>query len=152
MLDLQPGVHLDEEELVGGGVGDEELDGPGALVCDAARDLAGGLADACAGRAGWIERREQRRRRLLDDLLVPALQRALALAQMDRRARAVGEHLHLDVARAFDEPLEQQGVVAERGRSPPAVAEASAAGSSPASRTTCIPLPPPPADGLMSSG
>ena len=50
VLDLQPGVHLDEEELVGGGVGDEELDGAGALVRHAAGDLARRLADAGAGR------------------------------------------------------------------------------------------------------
>ena len=50
VLDLQPGVHLDEEELVGGGVGDEELDGARALVVDAAGDLARRLADAGAGR------------------------------------------------------------------------------------------------------
>ena len=41
---------------------------------------------------------EQRRRRLLDDLLVAALQAALALAEMDHVAVRVGEHLHLDVA------------------------------------------------------
>ena len=64
---------------------------------------------------------------------------------------AVGEHLHLDVPRALDEPLEQQGVVAERGAATRR-ADASAAGSSSAARTTCMPLPPPPADGLTSSG
>ncbi len=58
---------------------------------------------------------QQRRRRLLDDLLMAALQRALALAQVDRRAVAVGQHLHLDMPGAREEPLEQQRVVAERG-------------------------------------
>ena len=57
---------------------------------------------------------QQRRRRLLDDLLMPALQAALALAEVDDVAVAVGEHLHLDVPRHQHEPLEEQRVVAER--------------------------------------
>ena len=38
--------------------------------------------------------------RLLDDLLVAALDRALALAEVHERAVPVAEYLHLDVARA----------------------------------------------------
>ena len=110
VLDLQPRVHLDEEELVGAVGRDEELDGAGAAVVDARGGRAGGGAEARAGRGV-----DDRRRRLFDDLLVAALQRALALAEVDDGAVRVGEHLHLDVARALDEPLEQQRVVAERG-------------------------------------
>ena len=110
MLDLQSRVHLDEEELVGAVGRDEELDGARAAVVDARRGRAGGRAEARAG--GGVD---HRRRRLLDDLLVPALQRALALAEVDDGAVRVGEHLHLDVPRALDEPLQQQRVVAERG-------------------------------------
>ena len=44
-----------------------------------------------------------------------ALQRALALTEVDDPAVRVGQHLHLDVARPLDEPLEQEAVVAERG-------------------------------------
>src|SRR5699024_11606042 len=62
--------------------------------------LAGGLVEQCAGR-------------LLDDLLVPALQRALAFAQVDDVAVRVGEDLHLDVPGGVHEALEEQGVVAE---------------------------------------
>ena len=112
VLDLQPGVHLHEEELVRGGVGDQELDRAGAGVADAPGCLAGCLADAGAGR-----RVEQRRGSLLDHLLVAALQGAFAFAEVDDGARAVGEHLHLDVTGGVDEALEQQCVVAERALS-----------------------------------
>ena len=46
-----------------------------------------------------LGRVERGRRRFLEDLLVAALQRAVALAEMDRIALAVAEHLDLDVAR-----------------------------------------------------
>ena len=115
MLDLQSGVHLDEEELVGRGIGDEELDRARAEVADAAGGVAGREADALAGLLV-----EQRRGRLFDDLLVPPLQRALALAEVHDVARRIGEDLHLDVARTLDEALEQQRVVAERGARDPA--------------------------------
>ena len=46
-----------------------------------------------------------RRRRLLDDLLVPALDRALPLAQRHDVAVRVGQDLDLDVAGALDVPL-----------------------------------------------
>ena len=52
---------------------------------------------------------------LLDHLLMPALERAVALEQVNDIARAVGEHLHLDVARAHHRLFQQHGVVAERG-------------------------------------
>ena len=74
--------------------GHDELDGARADVVDAAGGVARGGADAGAGR-----RVQQRRRRLLDDLLMAALQAALALTEVDDVAVAVGEHLHLDVPR-----------------------------------------------------
>ena len=83
VLDLQAGVHLDEEELVGCGIGDEELDRARAEVADAAGGVAGRRADALAGLLV-----EQRRGRLFDDLLVTPLQRALALAEVHDGARA----------------------------------------------------------------
>ena len=109
VLDLQAGVHLHEEELVGRVGGDDELDGAGAGVVDAARGVARGGADAGAGLGI-----QQRRRRLLDDLLVAALQAALTLAEVDHAAVRIGENLHLDVPGTLDEPLEEQRVVAER--------------------------------------
>ena len=91
---------------------DDELDGARAGVVDAARGLA---------------RRPRRSRARVAasssgdgassiDLLVPALQAALALAEVDDVAVRVGEHLDLDVPGARDEPLEEQRVVAERAR------------------------------------
>ena len=68
------------------------------------------------------------------------------------RAVRVGEHLHLDVARALDEPLEQQRVVAERRGGHAAGGRERLGQLGRRSRTTCMPLPPPPAEGLTSSG
>ena len=109
MLDLQPGVHLHEEELVGPVGRDDELDRAGARV--AAR--AGGLDRLGTHRRPHLGV-EQRRRCLLDDLLMAALQAALALAEMDDVAVCVGQHLDLDVPRIADEALDQQRVVTER--------------------------------------
>ena len=107
MLDLQPRVHLDEEDVLA--VGDE-FDGAGADIVDRARGLARGGADRLALRG--IQRR---RRRFLDHLLVPPLQRAFALEQRDQIAVAVADDLHLDMARIVDVFLDQHAVVAERG-------------------------------------
>src|SRR5690606_22640409 len=52
----------------------------------------------------------------LDDLLVPPLETALALAEVDDVAVRVGEDLDLDVPGALDEPFEEEGVVTERRR------------------------------------
>ena len=91
MLDLEAGVHLEEVELA---VLVEELDGAGVDVVAAVGDLDRGLAHRLAtdlvGEAG--------RRALLDQLLVAALRRAVALAEPHAVAVRVGDHLHLDVA------------------------------------------------------
>ncbi len=50
----------------------------------------------------------------LEHLLVAALERAVALAEVDRAAFAVAEHLELDVARVGEIFLHVDGVVAER--------------------------------------
>ena len=115
VLDLQARVHLHEEEVAGAVAGHDELYGAGADVADAARGLAGGFADAGAGRVV-----EERRRGLFDDLLVSPLQRALALAEVDDGAVLIGKDLHLDVPRRGDVAFEEEGVVAEgcRGLAP----------------------------------
>ena len=51
---------------------------------------------------------EVRGGRDLDDLLVPALDAAVALAEVDDVASLVAEHLHLDVADCVDELLDVQ--------------------------------------------
>src|SRR5690606_32019789 len=107
VLDLDTGVHLDEVEAA---VLVQELEGAGAAVADADAGLGADLADLRAllgGDAGGGS--------LLDDLLVAALHRAVALAQVDGVALAVGEHLDLHVARVLQELLHVDHVVAERG-------------------------------------
>ena len=107
MLDLQPGVHLEEVEALV--LRDHELDRAGGIVVDRSRQGDGLLAHAAA-RLGV----EQRRGRLLDDLLVAPLDRAFALGEVDAGAVLVAEHLDLDVAGVLDELLDEDPVVAER--------------------------------------
>ena len=110
VLDLDARIALDEEVLAGLGV-DQELDGAGVHV--AARRARASTASA---RMRW--RRpgvEVGRGRDLDDLLVAQLHRAVALEEVHDVALAVGQHLHLDVARPRHELLEEQRAVAERG-------------------------------------
>src|SRR5690606_8961332 len=89
VFDLQAGVDLQErEELVAGVV--EELHGGRAAVADGdGQALGGGLE------FGGLGGGEHRGGRLLDDLLVAALHRAVAHAQRPGGALAVGDHLHL---------------------------------------------------------
>ena len=83
---------------------------------------------------------------------MPALHRAVALEQVHAVAVRVGEHLDLDVARRDQVFLEQHAVVAEarfrfalrrRERRRERLARCS---------TTRMPLPPPPAEALISTG
>src|SRR5690606_16584319 len=67
------------------------------------------LAHRLAGR-----RVEERRRRLFHDLLVAALDRAFALAEIDAVAVGVARHLDFDMARIDHELLDEDAVVAER--------------------------------------
>jgi hypothetical protein len=95
MLDLDPRVHLDEEERV---VLDQELERADALVADPSTGLGAAGADIghdIVGEAG--------RRRLLQDLLVTALERAVAAAEPERVPEPVGDDLDLDVAGARQE-------------------------------------------------
>ena len=108
VLDLQPRVHLEEEELAGVGV-DDELDRAGSDVVDRPRRLDRGLAH---GLPHLVV--DRRRRGLLDDLLVPTLDRAVTLEQVHHLAVRVAEDLDLDVLRPGDQALHDQPVVAER--------------------------------------
>ncbi len=108
MLDLEAGVHLEEVERAA--LGQEELARAGALVADGAGDPERGLRQPASRRL-----LDGRGRRLLEDLLVPALDRAVTLAEMDAVPVAIEQDLDLDVARPFDQPLEDEPVVAERG-------------------------------------
>src|SRR3954453_14292926 len=114
MLDLETRVYFHEPDSVGAGalrrIADE-LDRAGVLVIDRLRRAHRGAAHGFAGFRvhAW-------RGRFLDHFLVTALERAVALEQVDDIAVAVAEHLHLDVARAFDPFFEEHDVVAEAGR------------------------------------
>ena len=107
MLDLQAGVHFHEIELAA--LVEQELQRAGPLV---AQRADGGDRDLAHPRTQlW---RDGRRRRFLDQLLVPPLHRAVALAEMDGIAVAVAEHLDLDVTGIDDRALENDGRIAER--------------------------------------
>ena len=107
VLDLQPGVHFEEVVLLPGV--DHELDRAGAAVAHRQRRRH---RVASHGRAQ--RRADHRRGRFLDQLLAPPLRGAVALAQVQRVAVGVGEHLDLDVPAAFDQALQHQRAVAER--------------------------------------
>src|SRR5437016_4008183 len=97
MLDLDPRIHLDEIE--GAVAVEQELDRARVLVAGRASDSKGGV---CHRRPRL--RVERGRGRLLEQLLAPALKRALSLEQVDQPAVRVAENLHLDVA-CVDEQL-----------------------------------------------
>ena len=108
VLDLEPGVHLEEVEL--------------AVLVRASRRCRRSrsrVAFATCTAASPIARRVSSSRpgrgRLLDQLLVPALHRAVALAEPHRVAVGVGEDLHLDVARPGEVLLEVRLGAAEVG-------------------------------------
>ena len=89
--------------------------------------------------------------RLLDDLLMPPLDRALALEEVDDVPWRVGEDLDLDVAGMLDEPLDVERAVAERApASRRAASKRLAQSSRVAGRVACL-CPPPPADALTAA-
>src|SRR4029079_7018939 len=90
VLDLDARVHLEEEVLAV--LGEQALDRPGPDVADRASGLDADLPDPLAQRLV-----DGRRGRLLDELLVAPLDRAVALAEVDRGPAAIGEHLDLDM-------------------------------------------------------
>src|SRR5262249_33557611 len=93
VLDLQARVHPHEAEPPP--VVPPEAHRPPADVADRRGGSRGGLAELRA-----LPRRERGARALLDQLLMMALDRALALEEVHRAAVAITDHLHLDVATA----------------------------------------------------
>ena len=124
VLDLDPRVHLDEE--VPTRFVDQELDGAGVDVADVPGEGHGVGADPVAQL-----RIETDRRRDLDDLLVPALHRAVPLEEVDGAVQVavggamVGQDLHLDVA-GFDHRLSRKTVGSPNADSASRIAVASA--------------------------
>ena len=105
MLHLDAAVQLEEEEVV---AVDYELDGAGAAVSDRPAERNRSLVQRGAQR-----RSEAGRRRLLEHLLVAALDGAVALADRHDRPVRVGKELHLDMARTLEVALEIERAVAE---------------------------------------
>ena len=108
VLDLQPGVDLEEREdlllrLV------EVLDGAGAAVSGGA-DKFGRHASKMVG----LLLGQYRGAGFLDHLLVPALDGAVAHSRRPDIAVVVGDHLDLDVAGIGDKAFEEHHRVAER--------------------------------------
>ena len=107
MLDLQSRVHLEKVEAAV--LAGDEFDRAGGIVVHRPGERDRLLAHLAPRR--FVE---QRRRRLLDHLLVATLDRALALAEIDDMAVLVAEHLNFDVTRIDDEFLDEDAIVAER--------------------------------------
>ena len=108
---------------------------------------------SAARRARRAERAvDGRRWRLLEDLLVTSLERAVALAEVDALAVGIEQDLDLHVARPLEVALEDEPIVAERGRAPPAAPRPSHRRADRGRGRSRIPLPPPPAAGLTISG
>ena len=106
MLNLNSRIHFKEIEVFI--LVRDELDGARRAIVHRGRQ---GHRLGAHARAGLGV--EQRRGRLLDDLLVAPLDRAFALAQVDHLAVGVGQHLDFDVARLLDELLDEDALVAE---------------------------------------
>ena len=106
VFDLEPGVHLEEGRFAA--LGDEELARAGTDVADLGRE---GEGRRC--QPGAQLGRDRGRRRLLEDLLVPPLERAVPLAEVDAMPVGIEQDLDLDVARAVGQALEDEPVVAE---------------------------------------
>ncbi len=108
MLDLQAGVELEEVEARGVVGVDDQLDGAGVRVAAAACEL-----DGRGTHAGAQLGVDDRRRGLLDQLLVAALEAALALAEVQDGAVVVADDLDLHVASTLEVALGEHRVVAE---------------------------------------
>jgi hypothetical protein len=107
MLDLDPRVQLEEEDVL---AVDEELRRARALVAELSAERHRVRREPLAESGG-----EGRRGGLLDDLLMPPLDRAVALAERDDGAAPVADNLDLHVARGGEIPLAEDRAVAEGG-------------------------------------
>ena len=126
---------------------EQELEGAGVLVADRPARTLGRRLHLLA-RLGV----ERRRRRLLDQLLVAPLDRALALAEREHAAVLVAEHLDLDVAGRHERLLEVERAVAERRLRLGAGPSSTPPRARPGRDTSRMPLPPPPATAFSSTG
>src|SRR5207249_2746305 len=89
----------------------QELDGPSVAISHGA-----GGGNSRVGHSSSEAGRQRRRRAFLDDLLVSALNRALALEEVHDVAMPIAEHLNFDMLGMVDEPFNVERAVSERGR------------------------------------
>src|SRR5262249_22643279 len=99
MLDLEPGVHFKEVKVTI--LVDQKFDGSRVEVICRPNNLQCCLTHALP--QVW---RHDRRRALFDDFLMPALDRALALAEIDGVAVSIREDLDFNMARPLDKLLD----------------------------------------------
>src|SRR5262245_34745488 len=88
----------------------QELDGSRVLIAHRRGDLDGRVGDARAECGA-----DKRRGGLLQNFLVTALDRALALEEVHDPAVGIAEDLHLDVVWTFKPSLDVQAAIAKRG-------------------------------------
>ena len=110
MLDLQARVHLEEVGRVLFRAHDK-LDRSSAGIAD-----IGGQRDSAAQQRRAHIRGKVRRGRFFDDLLVVALDRAVALEEMERGALTIAEDLDFDMTRFLDQLFQEDRAVAEGRR------------------------------------
>ena len=106
VLDLEAGVHLQERDRPV--LADQIFHRPRTLVAGGPTDGRGGVVDLTALAVG-----EERRRCLLHQLLVAALERTVPGADHDDVAVGVGQDLRLDVAGPSQVPLDEAFAAAE---------------------------------------
>src|SRR5208337_1323562 len=107
MLDLQARVDLEEVEVV---ALDQELRGARARVMRRAREFQRSVDYL---RPHLV--RQSGRRRLLDNFLMPPLDRAIALAECNNVAVFIAENLDFDMPRAREVLLDEYPAVTECG-------------------------------------
>ncbi|MNE52398.1 hypothetical protein D3C80_1470680 [compost metagenome] len=109
VLDLEACVHLHEEELAT--CIEQELHSPCADIADSLSRTHSRLSH-CATQLG----RQTRCRRLFHNFLMPTLDRAITLVQIQAIAMLVGEHLNLDMARLEYVLLNQHSLITKGGQ------------------------------------
>jgi len=108
MFYLDACVHFHEEEVMV--LVEEELDGADIPVMHSLDGFDGNAANFPPELLV-----DGRRRRFFEELLMPALDRAIALAEMHDMPAMVGNNLHFDMAGLEKISFEVDGVVAECG-------------------------------------
>ena len=107
VLNLQAGIHFKKVKFVAVGVVDEFY-GSGVAVADAAQQLLGSAMQLAANRVSQVGRRA-----FLHYFLIAALAGAVALAQRQRLACAVTEHLHFNMPGASDKFFQEHAIIGE---------------------------------------